>query len=269
MTPRHSSEPTPHSSLWLRRTLLSLLLLSVVLLLSGAFYLAWVHYHSQQLWQIVSQQCVPEFERSGSPAPCLLVNRAKRYAVFNDANGPLHTLLIPTDKISGIESPEILSHKAENSFQHGWDTRYFLQQGAAFPIPDRYLILAINSRYGRTQNQLHIHLACLKPEVYQSLLLQQDGIGHEWQALKLPLAGRHYLAIKVPETTDPFIALARYVKAQNDSMDNYGLGRVVMGNGEVVLLATRIRLTALSLGSAEELLDVDCALAKPAASPVE
>jgi len=224
--------------------------------------LAWLQYHSHQLWDIVSKRCVPEQSLHGVPAPCLKVSLTQRYTVFNDANGPLHTLLIPTDKISGIESSVLLGAKAENYFQYGWDTRYFLTQQAAFPVPDRYLAQAVNSRYGRTQNQLHLHLACLKPEVYQAILQQKEHIGHQWQTLHVPLSGQRYQAIKVPATQNPFIALAQYVQLQDDKMDNYGLLRLAPDNGEVILLATRLHFTTFSLGTAEQLLDVDCKMAR-------
>lgn len=247
---------------WLKKTSLILAAIGVLVLVLPALYLAWLHYNSQQLWQIVSERCIPQQQSSGSPEPCLQVNLQQRYVVFNDANGPLHTLLIPTDKITGIESAVLLDSETENYFQHGWDTRYFLQQKSTFPIPERYLALAINSRYGRTQNQLHLHLACLRPEVYQSILQQKGNIGYQWQALNGPLSGRRYLAIKVAATINPFTALAHYVKAEGDKMDNYGLVRIVADNDEVILLTTRLQLTAFTLGTAEELLDFDCKLAQ-------
>lgn len=246
----------------LKNALLILATIGVLVLLLPVLYLAWLHYNSQQLWQIVSERCIPHQQSSGSPEPCLRVNLQQRYAVFNDANGPLHTLLIPTDKITGIESAVLLDRETENYFQHGWDSRYFLQQKSTFPIPERYLALAINSRYGRTQNQLHLHLACLKPEVYQSILQQKGNIGYQWQALNGSLSGHRYLAIKVATTMNPFTALAHYVKAEGDEMDNYGLVRIVADNDEAILLATRLQLTAFTLGTAEELLDFDCKLAQ-------
>jgi len=251
----------PHSRF--KKMRLILVAISGLVLLLPALYLAWLHYNSQQLWQIVSERCVPEQQRSGTTVSCLQVNLAQRYTVFKDAKGPLHTLLIPTDKITGIESAELLNSKTENYFQHGWDTRYFLQQQAAFPIPERYLALAVNSRYGRTQNQLHLHLACLKPEVYQAILQQNKNIDEHWQALSTPLSGRRYLAIRAAATTDPFLALSQYLQAEGDSMDNYGLVRIVTDNGEAILLATRVQLMALTLGTAEELLDFDCKVAQP------
>lgn len=246
----------------LKKMLFILAAISALILLLPALYLAWLNYNSQQLWQIVSERCVPEQQHTGISVSCLQVNLAQRYTVFNDAKGPLHTLLIPTDKITGIESAELLNSKTENYFQHGWDTRYLLQQQAAFPIPERYLALAVNSRYGRSQNQLHLHLACLKPEVYQAILQQNSNIDYHWQMLNTPLSGRRYLAIKAATTANPFTVLSQYLQAEGDSMDNYGLVRVVTDNGEAILLATRVQLMALTLGTAEELLDFDCKVAQ-------
>lgn len=261
---RSNPPPSQQSpNLWLKKTPLILAVIGALILLLPALYLAWLHYNSQQLWQIVNERCVPQQQRSGTPAPCLQVNLTQRYTVFNDANGPLHTLLIPTDKITGIESTELLDSATENYFQHGWDTRYFLQQKSTFPIPERYLALAVNSRYGRTQNQLHLHLACLKPEVYQAIFQQNRNIDYyHWKVLNTPLSGRRYLAIKVAGTANPFIALEQYLQVEGDSMDNYGLARVVADNGEAILLATRVQLLALTLGTAEELLDFDCKVAQ-------
>lgn len=262
MTDSNASSSSRPSRFGLKKTCLSLAMLVFLL---PALYLTWRHYNSQQLWQIVSEGCVTQQQQSASPAPCLRVNLPEHYAVFNDANGPLHTLLIPTDKITGIESPALLNSKTENYFQHGWDTRYLLQQKSTFPIAEPYLALAINSRYGRTQNQLHLHLACLKPDVYRAISRQIQHIGSQWQTLNTTLSGRHYLAIKVPETTNPFMALAQYVEAEGDSMAYYGLARIVPEQGEAILLATRLQLTALNLGTAEELLDFDCKLAQHSA----
>lgn len=247
---------------WVKKTRLILAVIVGLVLLLPVLYLAWLHYNSQQLWQIVSERCIPQQQNSGSPEPCLQVNLQQRYAIFNDANGPLHTLLIPTDKITGIESTVLLDSETENYFLHGWNMRYFLQQKSTVPIPEHYLALAINSRYGRTQNQLHLHLACLKPEVYWSILQQKGNIGYQWQALNAPLSGQRYLAIKVATTMNPFTALAHYVKAEGDKMDNYGLVRIVTDSDEAILLATRLQLTAFTLGTAEELLDFDCKLAQ-------
>lgn len=244
-----------------KKSLFLALSIAIIFLLPALYWVG-LQYRSQQLWLIVSQHCVPEQRQFGISTSCLLVNMGQGYAIFNDANGPLHTLLIPTERISGIESPVLLQANGENYFKYAWDTRNFLQQKAMFPIADSYLALAINSRYGRSQHQLHIHLACLKPDVYQTILQHHQEIGHQWQHFSHRLAGRRYLAIKVSAATNPFTRLAQFVQDQGDHMENYGLARIMIDKGEAILLAMRLDPMAFTLGSAEELLDVGCRLAQ-------
>lgn len=229
-------------------------------LLLAFFCLARIQYTSDQLWQTVSQQCLPAQKIRHSPGPCLKVNVDQRYAVFNDAKGPLHTLLIPTDRITGIESEALLKQPAGRYFDAGWRQRHLLTRQAAFPVADGYLAQAINARFGRTQNQLHIHLACLKPEVYYALM--QHLPGKRWQPIDTELNGHRYMGIRISATVDPFALLARYVRDRDDAMANYGLLRVMLNPHEAILLTTRVDLMHLSPGNTESLLDTHCRLAR-------
>ena len=47
--------------------------------------------------------------------------------------------------------------------------RYRLAAEYGGPVPDDRLGMAINSAYGRSQNQLHIHLTCLREDVRRQL----------------------------------------------------------------------------------------------------
>ncbi|MFJ5481644.1 CDP-diacylglycerol diphosphatase [Pectobacterium actinidiae] len=208
--------------------------------------------NSNALWEIVSEQCVPNQQRNGKPAPCLEVNLAKGYVLFDDRNGPYHDLLLPTEKISGIESPELLQQGTPNFFEQAWERRGHLSREAGKPIRDDYLSLAINSRYGRTQNQLHIHIACLRPEIYHTLNQQFPTLSTDWKTLPVKINGHVYLA----KTLD------RYAQQQNESIGKYGLAMVSMPTGEKVLLASSLDVFNMSLGSVEEIQDFSCALAK-------
>lgn len=229
-------------------------------ILLAFFSLAHIQYTSDQLWQIVSQQCLPGQTLRHTPEPCLRVSVKQGYAIFNDARGPLHTLLIPTERIAGIESEELLRSRARHYFDYGWSQRHLLTRQAPFPVADGYLAQAINSRFGRTQNQLHIHLACLKPEVYSALMLHLPG--DRWQPIDIALNGHRYAGIRVPATADPFALLAQYVRAREDSTANYGLLRVMLNAHEAVILTTRVDLIRLSVGNTESLLDTHCRLAR-------
>ncbi|MFJ5455140.1 CDP-diacylglycerol diphosphatase [Pectobacterium jejuense] len=243
-----------------------LLLIPVVVLLIAVLWWSFGRGNSNALWEIVSEQCVPNQQRNGKPAPCLEVNLAEGYVLFDDRNGPYHDLLLPTDKISGIESPELLQPGIPNFFEQAWAQRGRLSSEAGKPIRDDYLSLAINSRYGRTQNQLHIHIACLRPEIYQTLNQQFPTLSGDWKTLPVKINGHIYLAkmLTANELTqsDPFKTLDRYAHQRDESIGKYGLAMVSTPAGEKVLLASGLDVFNMSLGSVEEIQDFSCALAK-------
>lgn len=249
----------------MKKILRLFIFLVIVLVVAIAVWLLSIRANSDALWKIVSQQCVPNQQQRQHPAPCLEVNLEKRFVVFKDAKGPLHTLVMPTDKITGIESPDILKPGAPNYFSYAWQERHRLKQMTDMPLDDRYLALAINSWYGRSQNQLHIHLACLRKDVYQILNQQITHVTDSWQPLATKLNGHEYLAIKVTAQTlekeTPFTVLNNYVRQRHDDIANYGLAVVMIRNGDAVLLANRLKLTDVNLGSAGEILDYSCKLA--------
>lgn len=248
------------------RNKLFLLLVPVVALLVVVLWWSFGRGNSNALWEIVSKQCVPNQQRSGNPAPCLEVNLADGYVLFDDRNGPYHDLLLPTDKISGIESADLLQQNIPNFFMQAWDRRGHLSHEAGKPIRDDYLSLAINSRYGRTQNQLHIHIACLRPEIYQTLNQQLPTLSADWKPLTVKINGHVYLAKTLTANewaqSDPFKTLDRYAQQQNESIGKYGLAMVSTPAGEKVLLASSLDVFNMSLGSVEEIQDFSCALAK-------
>ncbi|NKI73351.1 CDP-diacylglycerol diphosphatase [Dickeya sp. CFBP 2040] len=245
-------------------------LIVTLLLLSLLFYFWQPFAHrgdGNVLWEFVSQQCVPNQQKNHSPAPCLDVNLQGRYALFKDRRGPYHDLLIPTDRISGIESPLLLQPETPAYFAAAWSYRDRLSAQRGKPIGDDKLALAINSLYGRTQGQLHIHISCLKPDVYQTLRNRNAFIGYDWVSLGQPLLGHNYLAIKLNGSdltrSDPFKLLNHYVQARGDEMKNYGLALTANTQGELILLAVRRDFISLfNHGSAEEILDVSCTLAQ-------
>ena len=91
------------------------------------------------LWSIVHDQCVPDQETSGDPAPCSLVDldagERHGYATLKDLVGATQFLVIPTDRISGIESPTLLEPGATNYFAAGWDASSFVDARAGVDIP--------------------------------------------------------------------------------------------------------------------------------------
>ena len=66
-------------------------------------------------------------------------------AVLKDLVGTTQYLLIPTARVTGIESPEILSPGAPNYFQSAWEAKSFVDQRAGWTLPRDWVSLAINS----------------------------------------------------------------------------------------------------------------------------
>jgi CDP-diacylglycerol pyrophosphatase len=249
----------------MKRLFRLLIILLVILLLAVALWFFFGRGNPNALWQIVSQQCVPNQQQNQDPKPCIKVDLTEGYVLFKDAKGPYHDLVMPTEKVSGIESPALQSESAPPYFHQAWANRDHISSETGKPLKDPFLSLAINSKYGRSQNQLHIHIACLRQDVYNSLAEQEDNIGQRWQPLAEKLVGHQYLARKLAGSDlikeDPFRLLQEYVAEQNDSIANYGLALAITAKGERVLLANRVKLTDLNLGSAGEIQDYQCALA--------
>jgi CDP-diacylglycerol pyrophosphatase len=173
------------------------------------------------LRKLVHDKCVPGQEQQGDPPPCMVVDLregdAKGYVVLKDLVGATQYLLIPTERVSGIESALLLAPDAPNYFADAWRERSYTERAAQHPLPRQAISLAINSAFGRSQNQLHIHIDCIRTDVRAVLQRQLAVIGDSWAPLSEPLAGHHYRAMRVLadglDGTNPFKLLADGVPA--------------------------------------------------------
>ena len=123
------------------------------------------------LREIVQDQCLPHWREQHTAAPCVEVHlddaahAESGYAVLADRKGGAHFLLIPTRTISGIESPMLEEPSAPSYFQAAWRARPQLDGVIGRPVPPRLVGLAVNPLHARGQDQLHIHIECLRPDV--------------------------------------------------------------------------------------------------------
>jgi CDP-diacylglycerol pyrophosphatase len=242
----------------LRKTAPSLLCFLAAVAASGCR-----HSNSDKLWEIVGGQCVPDQRDHNAPAPCAEVNLADGYAVLKDINGPYQYLLIPTAKVSGIESPELLAPDAPRYFADAWAARKYVEQGYGKPLPREALGLAINSRFGRSQNQLHIHVDCLQREVRQSLRAQLPKIGAEWKRLEIPLMGHYYRAMRMSEPaflqSNPFALIGQ---GGAEEMGRHTLVAAAIsfedGSPGFILLDDRADLSTLDNAHGEDLQSHSC-----------
>jgi len=165
------------------------------------------------LWTIVHAKCAPNEAASGDPSPCLAVDPAGGYAVLKDRRGATQVLVIPTAKVTGIEDPAVLAPGAPNYWREAWAARRYVQALAGQIIPRDKLSLAVNSMYGRSQNQLHIHVDCIRADVRDALKANLASIGPAWAPIDLgPHVTGHYEAMRLAGddlgARNPFALLA-------------------------------------------------------------
>ena len=223
------------------------------------------------LWQIVSQQCVPESHDPSLHNTCAYVDPAKGYAVLKDIHGIGQHLLIPTERITGIESPRLAQPGLPNYWRDAWDARAYVERAIHAPLRREDVGLAINSTSGRTQNQLHIHIDCMDPEIAAAIAAQKGGIGEQWQELAAPLDGHRYRARLVTDATlahtDPFKLLLADVQSRGVSMADQTLllTGTTLADGQPAFILLNDQVRGLDRASSEELLDHSCRLRKRSA----
>ena len=240
-----------------------LLLTSALVVAAAGVTAAHASADPNALWTIVHDQCVPDQKASGSPAPCSLVDvgagEQRGYAVLKDLVGKTQFLLIPTERIPGIESPTLLEPTAPNYFAPAWDARSFVDARAGTDIPRDFISLAINSAVARSQNQLHIHVDCVRADVREALTRRIADVGPDWAPFPEPLQGHQYQAMAVEgETLDA----ANPIQLLANQSDDMGLETLVVvgtylsdGGPGFVLLAARADPATGNPGAGEELQD--------------
>jgi CDP-diacylglycerol pyrophosphatase len=221
------------------------------------------------LWKIVHDQCVPNEQQRHKALPCAEVDLTggvdRGYAVLKDLVGYTQFLVIPTARVAGIEDPALLAAKAPNYWAPAWIARLYAFARAHKELPRDAIGLAVNSVKGRSQNQLHIHIDCVQPDLRRYLARRAARMPERWADLGEAYNGHRYLAMRVDSRdlagVDPFELLARSIPAARAHMGNWTLAAIGMPRG-FVLLAGHVNPATNDNAAAEELLDHDCALAK-------
>jgi CDP-diacylglycerol pyrophosphatase len=225
------------------------------------------HADPNALWEIVDDHCVPDQEQHGDPAPCadvdLNAGEDKGTAVLKDLVGATQFLLIPTGRIAGIESPELLAPDAPNYFAAAWRARSFVDERAGWTLPRDWVSLAINSEDARTQDQLHIHVDCVRPDVHAALTRHAADIGQDWAPFPVPLVGHRYSAIAVEgedlDAVNPFQLLADGVAGARSDMGAQTLvvvgAYLADGRPGFIVLADHVDVAAGDTAGGEALQD--------------
>ena len=202
------------------------------------------------LRQIVQNQCVLNWTQHNNPAPCERVALADAkssdsgYAVLADPGGGAHYLLIPTQTMAGIESGELLDPDAQNYFAEAWSARDLIAKFVGHNVPRTAIALVVNTAHARTQNQFHVDIECVRPDVLDSLHAAAEQVSDIWSPVNV--VGSTYQAVKISDATldasYPFELVANMSPDAKHHMGNYTLVVAGMqfksGPGFILLTAT-------------------------------
>jgi CDP-diacylglycerol pyrophosphatase len=220
------------------------------------------------LWVVVQDICVAAYQSIGVGFPCAEVSIAdgleRDFAVLRAPSSATHVIVVPTALISGIESPALLRENAPNYWEAAWDARRFVEEKARRRQPRDKIV---NSAASRSQDQLHIHVACIAPKVAEFLRRHQAEIHEAWSFLTPVILGHRFAAMKVETDSlahvNPFKLLNRGLPSGKFSMGRQTLAAIgaTFGGGRTgfYLLANESGASPKKIASAEALLDAKCA----------
>ncbi|HWJ33869.1 MAG TPA: CDP-diacylglycerol diphosphatase [Steroidobacteraceae bacterium] len=217
------------------------------------------------LRQVVQDRCVVNWSQRHDPAPCERVFLADAktgnsgYAVLADRKGGAHYLLIPTQTMAGIESGELLDPDAPNYFAEAWHARDLITKFVGHVVPRTAIGLAVNTAHSRSQDQFHVHIECLRQDVFEALRTAAEHVTDIWSPVSV--VGSTYDALRIMgeglDGSNPFELLANLKPAVRHRMGDYTLVVAGMqfksGPGFIALTGTG--------PTGELLLDSTCAVA--------
>ncbi len=246
-------------------TLCAVTVCAAIIAAAAVFAMQALGANRDALRRIVQDQCLAHWLQRHDPAPCEQVylfgpaQDGRGYALLADRKGGAHFLLIPIRSIPGIESPELEEPGAPNYFAAAWQARTRLAAAAGRRLPRNAVGLAVNPVRARTQDQLHIHLECLRPDVFTQLQAAAAHVTNTWSPIEIGGSGYNALRLEADDLNgaNPFELLADRMPRAKHAMGEYTLVVAGMqfesGPGFILLAGT---------GRAGELLlDSTCVIA--------
>jgi CDP-diacylglycerol pyrophosphatase len=229
-----------------------------------------VHANGGTLWRIISTQCLPGQLQRHDPSPCAKADldggQAHGFVLLKDRDGVAQYLLMPSARITGIEDPAVLEPDAANYFADAWGERQVVPARLGRPLDRTGLSVAVNSIYGRSQDQLHLHIDCVDKAV--AAALRGLAVPHDaaWAAHRVTLQGHAYrvrwLGAEALASTNPFTLLAKSFPGAGGQMGAWTIAIVGAagpgGEPGFWLLADRVDPAHGDRASAEELQDHAC-----------
>ena len=225
------------------------------------------------LWTIVHDRCVANLAAHRPPDPCVSVEldggEAQGVAILKDIVGKAQHLAIPTRRVSGIESADLLAPDAPPVWREAWKARGLVNARLGVELPRGAIAIAVNSSLARSQDQLHLHVDCLAPDIANALAAYRRFLNVDWHVLPFALAGRRYWARRLDSAdlsdVAPFLLLADGVPNARATMPMESLVAVGADFASdapgFILLADQAELG--QGGHGEDLQDHSCVIALP------
>ena len=216
------------------------------------------------LWNVVHGLCVPNEIYLHSPFPCFAVDLGDGEqggsAILTYLVGRTQFVLVPTRRLAGIEDPIVGTDALPNYWRAAWAARSLVSKKAQMDLPRDDIGMAINGAAARTQDQLHIHVDCVRADVRRALTSRSTRISVQWANFRL--LGHTYRARRVVGEeldSDPFRLFAedKQSSLRDNSLAVIG-ARFADNEPGFIILAERAPRGATR---AEDLLDHSCAVA--------
>lgn len=118
------------------------------------------------LWQDVQYCANGTVPPPPQPKPECLRTTANYVVLHGKPENHHNYLLLPTCRITGIECPFIETSAAPNYWNEAWQTA---RSGGSVPVQYGDIGLGINAQGARRYNQLHIHMAGIRPSTQRRL----------------------------------------------------------------------------------------------------
>jgi len=225
------------------------------------------------LWEVV-RTCVANHALTGAAFPCLEVNVSggdeRGFVILRAPLGAPDLILAPTRKIVGVEDPSLRNLEAPNYFEDAWNSRAFLSNGRQTPLARNDVALAVNSRFSRSQDQLHIHIGCFPRHVKKALeALAPELPQDKWARIGRSMNGSGLWGRRVDQETlagvNPFRLAAEVGPDEAESRSRSMIAvvgiQLANGRGGFVLLASYDDPSHPNEQfSAEDFLDPSCSL---------
>ncbi|MGY2046736.1 CDP-diacylglycerol diphosphatase [Methylobacterium sp. JK268] len=167
------------------------------------------------LWAAL-QGCIVAKRTTGRAFPCLSVDLGTPdrpgTAILRAPGQRTHLVVMPTADVIGLEAPVLQGPAGVAYWRAALAARRDVTEVFGDRLPGAEVGLAVNSPTGRSQDQLHIHVDCVRPQTRALLRRYARSLPAGWVVLPTTIQGGRLAAMRVPAAAvddfNPFAALA-------------------------------------------------------------